>query len=154
MSSGLVTTPSCYADTDELTELAKVVAEHHGVYYIHLRGEGETLFKALDEAFEIGKRSGVALEIVHFKASGRDNWGNTDEGLRRIKEARAQGLDITLDQYAYTASSIGLSALIPPWAHEGGNERLLERLGDPKFRRRIKEVSGSFSRQWRISSEL
>jgi N-acyl-D-aspartate/D-glutamate deacylase len=139
MSSGLVTTPSCYADTDELTELAKVVAEHHGVYYIHLRGEGETLFKALDEAFEIGKRSGVALEIVHFKASGRDNWGNTDEGLRRIKEARAQGLDITLDQYPYTASSIGLSALIPPWAHEGGNERLLERLGDPKFRRRIKE---------------
>ena len=139
MSSGLVTTPSCYADTDELTELAKVVAEHHGVYYIHLRGEGKTLFKALDEAFEIGKRSGVSLEIAHFKASGRDNWGSTEEGLRRIEAARAQGLDITLDQYPYIASSIGLSALIPPWAHEGGNDRLLERLKDPKVRRRIKE---------------
>ncbi len=139
MSSGLVTTPSCYADTDELTELAKMVAEHRGVYYIHLRGESETLFKALDEAFEIGKRSGVSLEIVHFKASGRDNWGNTEEGLRRIEEARAQGMDITLDQYPYIASSIGLSALIPPWAHEGGNDRLLERLRDPKVRRKIKE---------------
>jgi len=147
MSSGLVTTPSCYADTDELTELAKVVARHHGVYYIHLRGEGETLFKALDEAFEIGERSGVSLEIVHFKASGRDNWGNTEEGLRRIEEARAQGLDVTLDQYPYIASSIGLSALIPPWAHEGGNDRLLERLRDPEVRKRIKEGPARLTRE-------
>jgi N-acyl-D-amino-acid deacylase len=139
MSSGLVTTPSCYADTDELTELAKVVAEHYGVYYIHLRGEGETLFKALDEAFEICERSRVSLEIVHFKASGRENWGNTEEGLRRVEEARSRGMDVTLDQYPYVASSISLSALIPPWAHEGGNEKLLERLRDPEVRRRIKE---------------
>ncbi len=147
MSSGLVTTPSCYADTDELTELAKVVAEHHGVYYIHLRGESETLFKALDEAFEIGRRSGGSLEIVHFKTSGRDNWGNTEEGLRKIEEARAQGMDITIDQYPYIASSISLSALIPPWAHEGGNDRLLERLRDPKVRRRIKEGPARFANE-------
>jgi N-acyl-D-aspartate/D-glutamate deacylase len=127
--------------------LAKVVAEYRGVYYIHLRGEGETLFKALDEAFEIGERSGVSLEIVHFKASGRENWGNTEEGLRRVEEARAQGMDVTIDQYPYIASSIGLAALIPPWAHEGGNERLLERLRDPEVRRRIKEGPARFANE-------
>ena len=147
MSSGLVTTPSCYADTDELTELAKVVAGHDGVYYIHLRGEGETLFTALNEAFEICKRSGVALEIVHFKASGRDNWGNTEEGLRMVEEARAQGMDITLDQYPYVASSISLSALLPPWVHEGGNDRLLERIRDPMTRKRIKKGPARLTRE-------
>ncbi|MBQ04181.1 hypothetical protein CL673_05665 [Candidatus Bathyarchaeota archaeon] len=138
MSSGLVTTPSCYADTQELIELAKVVARHNCVYCIHLRGEGETLFNALNEAFEIGKKSGVSLEIVHFKASGRDNWGKTEDGLRMIEEARAKGLDVTIDQYPYIASSIGLSALLPPWAHKGGNDKLLNRLKDPEFREKIK----------------
>jgi N-acyl-D-amino-acid deacylase len=148
MSSGLVTTPSCYAETDELTKLAEVVADHNGVYYIHLRGEGETLFQALDEAFEICERSGVSMEIVHFKASGRENWGKTKGALQKVQEARGQEMDITIDLYPYIASSISLSALIPPWAHEGGNDRLLERLIDPNIRIRIKEGPA------RLTSEL
>jgi N-acyl-D-amino-acid deacylase len=139
MSSGLVTTPSCYAETDELTKLAEVVADHNGVYYIHLRGEGNTLFQALDEAFEICEKSGVSLEIVHFKASGRENWGKAKQALKKVKEAREKGMDITVDQYPYIASSISLSALIPPWVHEGGNDRLLERLKDHIIRNKIKE---------------
>jgi N-acyl-D-amino-acid deacylase len=137
MSSGLVTTPSCYADTDELVELAKIVAKHNGVYYCHIRGEGETLTESLREAIEVGSRSSVSLEIVHFKASGKENWGKTEEGLRIIQKARNQGFDVTIDQYPYIASSIGLSALIPPWVHEGGVEKLLERLRDPEVRQKI-----------------
>jgi len=146
MSSGLVTTPSCYADTDELVELAKVVAEHGGVYFCHIRGEGDTLLEALGEAIEIGERANVPLEIAHFKASGRENWGKTEESLKLVEEARRHGVDITFDQYPYTASSIGLSAMIPPWAHEGGVEKLLERLRDPETRRRIAEGPARLTR--------
>jgi N-acyl-D-amino-acid deacylase len=146
MSSGLVTTPSCYADTTELVELAKVVAEFDGVYFCHIRGEGIQLFNAINEALEIAKRSGVSLEIPHFKASGRENWGKTGKALSLIEEARMEGIDVTIDQYPWTASSIGLSALLPPWVHEGGNEKLLDRLKSPEIRKKIVDEPARLTR--------
>jgi N-acyl-D-amino-acid deacylase len=146
MSSGLVTTPSCYADTDELVELAEVVAEYDGVYFCHIRGEGDKLIEALGEAIEISRRTGVSLEIAHFKSSGNRNWGRTKDSLNMVEKARKEGVDVTFDQYPYTASSISLSAVIPPWVHEGGAEKLLARLRDPEIRRRIAEGPARLTR--------
>lgn len=148
MSTGLIYTPSCYADTDEIVELAKAVAEHDGVYFSHIRGEGETLLEAVEEAIEIGERAGVPVEIAHFKASGREHWGKTEESLRLVEEGRSRGVDVTFDQYPYIASSTGLAALLPHWAQEGGAERLLERLGDPETRQMIAEGPVTVTRDW------
>lgn len=148
MSTGLIYTPSCYADTDEIVELAKTVAEHDGVYFSHIRGEGETLLEAVEEAIEIGERAGVPVEIAHFKASGREHWGKTEKSLRLVEEGRSRGVDVTFDQYPYIASSTGLAALLPHWAQEGGAERLLERLIDPETRRMIAEGPATVTRDW------
>ena len=148
MSTGLIYTPSCYADTDEIVELAKFAAEYGGVYFSHIRGEGETLLEAVKEAIEIGERAGVPVEIAHFKASGREHWGKTKESLRLVEEGRKRGVDVTFDQYPYIASSTGLAALLPHWAQEGGAERLLERLSDPETRRKIAEGPATVTRDW------
>ena len=148
LSTGLIYTPSCYADKDEIVELAKVVADYDGVYFSHIRGEGETLLEAVKEAIEIGERAGVPVEIAHFKASGREHWGKTKESLRLVEEGRKRSVDVTFDQYPYIASSTGLAALIPHWAQEGGAERLLERLRDPETRRRIAEGPATVTRDW------
>ncbi|MEM2926535.1 MAG: D-aminoacylase [Candidatus Bathyarchaeia archaeon] len=148
MSTGLIYPPSCYADREEIIELAKVVAEYDGVYFSHIRGEGDTLFDALMEAIEIGERAGVPVEIAHLKASGKKNWGKTSEALRLIEEARRKGIDVTFDQYPYTASSTGLASYLPDWAHEGGMEKLLERLKDPESRKRIAQEKGILDRDW------
>lgn len=148
MSTGLIYPPSCYADKEEIIELARVLADYGGVYFTHIRGEGDTLFEALKEAIEIGERAGVPIQIAHLKASGRKNWGKTAEALRIIEEARDRGVDVTFDQYPYTASSTGLAAYLPDWAHEGGTEKLLERLRDPESRRRIAEMEGRLERDW------
>jgi len=148
MSTGLIYTPSCFAETDEIVELAKVVAEYDGIYFSHIRGEGETLLEAVKEAIEIGERAGVPVEIAHFKASGKKHWGKTKESLRLVGEGRRRGVDVTFDQYPYIASSTGLAALLPHWAQEGGAERLLERLADPEMRRKIAEGPATVTRDW------
>jgi len=148
MSTGLIYPPSCYADTDEIVELAKVLADYGGVYFSHIRGEGETLLEAVREAIEIGERAGVPVEIAHFKASGKAHWGKTRESLRLVEEGRRRGVDVTFDQYPYIASSTGLAAYLPHWVHEGGAEKLLERLRDPETRRRIAEEPVTISRDW------
>lgn len=148
MSTGLIYTPSTFAKTDEIVELARVVAEHGGVYFSHIRGEGETLLEAVREAVEIGERAGVPVEIAHFKASGRPYWGRTEQSLRLIEEGRQKGVDVTFDQYPYIASSTGLAALMPHWAQEGGADRLLERLSDPEIRQKIKEGPATVTRDW------
>jgi len=147
MSTGLIYPPSCYADTDEIVELARVLAEHDGVYFSHIRGEGETLLEAVEEAIEVGERAGVPVEIAHFKASGREHWGKTEESLRLVEEGRMRGVDVTFDQYPYIASSTGLTSLLPHWAHEGGATRLLERLRDPETRRSIAEDPATSTRE-------
>jgi len=138
MSTGLIYPPSVYGDTAEITELAKVVAKHGGVYCSHIRGEGDTLLDAVNEACAIGRDAGLPVEIAHFKASGQSNWGRTRESLALVAEHRMRGVDVTFDQYPYVASSTGLTALLPHWAHEGGADKILERLKDPETRERMK----------------
>jgi len=138
LSTGLIYPPSCYAETQELIELCRVVARFGGYYSSHIRGEGRTLIDAVKEAITIGERAGVPVEISHRKAWGRDNWGKVKETLKLIEEAQYRGVDVTCDVYPYTASSTGLGASISPWAHEGGIEKMLERLKDPEIRLRLK----------------
>ena len=148
LSTGLIYTPSTFAKTDEIVELAKVVAGYDGVYFTHIRGEGRTLLEAVREANEIGERAAVPVQIAHFKASGKAYWGKTVESLKLVEEGRRRGVDVTFDQYPYIASSTGLSALMPHWAQEGGADRLLERLRDPETRRKIKEGPATVTRDW------
>jgi len=148
MSTGLIYPPSCYADTDEIVELARVLPEYRGVYFSHIRGEGDTLLDAVKEAITIGERTGVPVEVAHFKASGGRNWGKTEQSLRLIEDARRRGLDITFDQYPYIASSTGLTALLPDWALEGGAKKLLDRLRNPEERQKIAESPSTEERNW------
>jgi N-acyl-D-amino-acid deacylase len=148
MSTGLIYTPSTFAKTEEIIELAGVLADHGGVYFSHIRGEGETLLEAVKEAVRIGKEAGVPVQIAHFKASGKPFWGRTEDSLRLVGEGREQGIDVTFDQYPYVASSTGLAAYMPHWAQEGGHDRLLERLKDPEIRERIKEDPSGIYRDW------
>jgi N-acyl-D-amino-acid deacylase len=148
MSTGLIYTPSVYAKTEEIIELARVLGERGGVYFSHIRGEGETLLDAVREAVRIGEEAGVPVQIAHFKASGKPYWGRTVDSLRLVEEGRAGGVDVTFDQYPYIASSTGLSAYMPHWAQEGGSDRLLERLRDPETRARIRDDPGAIYRDW------
>ncbi|MCX6649688.1 MAG: D-aminoacylase [Candidatus Bathyarchaeota archaeon] len=138
MSTGLIYPPSVYAKTPEIIELAKVVAKHGGLYASHIRGEEkESLLDAVREAIEIGEKADLPVQIAHFKASGKKAWGMTKQSLALVEEARAHGIDVTYDQYPYVASSTGLAALIPHWGHEGGPEKMMERLRDPEQRKRM-----------------
>ncbi|MEZ4521717.1 MAG: D-aminoacylase [Thermomicrobiales bacterium] len=136
VSFALIYPPDAYMDTDEIVDVCKVVAEHHGVYITHMRSEAETLIEALDETLDIGRQSGVNIEIYHLKAAGRRNWPKMPEVIRKINEARANGMDVTSDMYPYPASGTGLSSCLPPWSAEGG--KLYEKLADPEERARIR----------------
>ncbi|MFB0514840.1 MAG: amidohydrolase family protein, partial [Candidatus Bathyarchaeia archaeon] len=139
MSTGLIYPPSCYAKTDELIELSKVVANYGGIYTSHIRGEGDTLFSSVKEAIRIGEKAKVPVEISHHKAGGKANWGKVKETLKMINEARAKSVDVTCDVYPYTAGSFGLAAMLPHWAHEGGSEKLFERLRNPEIREKLRK---------------
>jgi len=139
VASSLVYTPAFYADTKELIELARVAANHGGIYASHIRGEAEGLFTALDEFIEICEQADIPGEIYHFKAAGKANWPKLDEAIAKIETARENGLDITADIYPYTAGATGLDAMIPPWAKEGGDSVLVRRLKKPEIRSNIKK---------------
>jgi N-acyl-D-amino-acid deacylase len=140
LSTGLIYPPSSYADTREIVELAKVVAKYGGIYASHIRGEdGPRLVNSVREAIEIGEKAGVSVEISHHKAHGKLAWGKVKTTLRMIEEARERGVDVTCDVYPYTAASFGMSALLPPEVHEGGVDKILERLRDSDWRRKIRE---------------
>lgn len=139
MSTGLVYTPGVYAGTDEIVELASVVAEFDGLYASHIRGENDTVMEALEEALEVGRRAGARVQVSHLKAMGRHMWGKSVDLLAAIDRARAEGLDVTFDQYPYNASATGLSAVLPPWAQEGGREEFMRRLSDKEARARMRE---------------
>ena len=130
LSSGLIYAPGSFAQTGELVSLAKRLRANT-LYTTHMRSEGDALFEAVDEALEIGKRAGVRVQISHHKAAGRRNWGKTKASLRSIAAARAAGQEVFQDVYPYTAGSTMLVALLPPQAHEGGDEAILRRLEDP-----------------------
>lgn len=137
MSTGLVSPPGTYSETPELVALAKVVAAHGGLYASHIRGEAGTLVAAVQEAIEIGREAQVRVQVSHHKAAGKENWGKTRHTLAMIDEAVERGQTVRVDVYPYRAGSAGLSQLVPPWAHEGGRDRMLERLRDPQLRPRI-----------------
>ena len=134
VSSGLIYAPSGYADVDELTGLARVAAARGRFYATHMRNEGDRLEAAVDEALEIGRRSGCAVQISHHKAVGRQNWGKVSRTLRSIDAANRSGADVSLDVYPYTAGSTTLAAMFPAEALAGGEAGLRARLADPEAR--------------------
>ncbi len=137
VASALIYAPGAYADTPELIALALAAGEYGGIYISHLRSEGVYLLEALEEFLTIAREAGVAAEIYHLKAAGEANYGKLDEVIRRVEEARAQGLRITADMYTYTAGATGLDAAMPPWVQEGGPEAWYRRLQDPEIRERV-----------------
>ena len=140
MSTGLIYSPQVYAKTEEIIELAKVVAEYDGLYFSHIRGEGATVVKAVKELIEIVEKSGCSGgQIAHHKVSGPPYWGASSETLRLIEEANMRGLNITCDQYPYNRGMTSLITVLPPWVHLGGIEEILKRLQDPEDQDRIRK---------------
>lgn len=136
MSTGLVYPPGLYCETEELVELSRVVARHLGLYASHMRGEAGTVVDSVREALRIAREARIAVQISHHKAAGRENWGKVRTTYALIDEV-SRTHDVTFDIYPYTAGSANLSQLLPPWAHEGGPERLLARLRDPELRPKV-----------------
>jgi len=149
MSTGLIYPPCCFADTAELIELCKAVAEFDGVFVAHMRSESDYLEDAVAEMIEIGKHTGVRVHISHFKVAGRENWPVIDGVLEMVRIARAEGMRLTADQYPYIAGSTMLGAILPPWAHAGGIESTMERLSSADERARIRQAMLDRSRsEW------
>ncbi len=138
LSTGLIYVPGSYAETDELIALARVAARHGGFYSSHIRGEGDTLLDAVEEALTIGRAAGVSVQLSHHKAMGRQNWGRVEASLALIDRALADGVDVLADQYPYPAGSTTLAAILPRWALEGGVEAMRRRLTDGAVRARIR----------------
>lgn len=128
LSTGLQYPPSCFGSTEEIAQVASAVAPFGGIYSSHIRDESNALAEAIEEAIEIGRRGGVPVQISHLKGYGNDSSEKTCAVLEMIEDARRSGLDVTADQYPYTASSTGLSVFLPKWVHDGGDEAMLGRL--------------------------
>ena len=148
LSTALQYPPAPYASTDELIALAAESAKFGGIYATHMRSEGDAEMSALEETARIAREAHTPAEIWHLKAAGTPNWGRVPQIVAFIEKARAEGLDIAADTYAYTAWNNSLSAFIPPWAHDGGSEKLMERLKDPAIRARIRRDMNTPSTAW------
>jgi dihydroorotase/N-acyl-D-amino-acid deacylase len=152
VSSALQYAPAPYARTDELIALAGEAAKYGGIYATHMRSEGDAEPAAIDEAVRIGREAHIPVEIWHLKAAGKSNWGHMPQIVAQIDAARASGVDISANTYAYTAWFNTFSAFIPPWAHDGGDEKLIERLKDPATRARIRKdmlsTAGTWDNEW------
>ncbi len=135
LSTGLIYIPGTYAKTAEVVALAKEAARFNGVYTSHIRNEGDSVTEAIDEALNIGRQANIPVEISHFKLSGQNNWGRSTETLPMIIKAREEGLDVTIDQYPYTASSTSLSTLLPDWVLADGNDSVKARLNNPAIKK-------------------
>jgi dihydroorotase/N-acyl-D-amino-acid deacylase len=148
VSSALEYAPAPYASTEELIALSRTAAEYGGIYATHMRSEQEAIMTALEETIRIGREAHISVEIWHLKAGGVKNFGLMPEIVARIERARASGVDIAADTYAYPAWFNDLSAFIPPWAHDGGKAKLIERLKDPGVRARIKKELANPVTDW------
>ncbi len=152
VSTALQYSPAPYARTDELIALAGEAAKYGGIYATHMRSEGDAEPAAIDEAVRIGREGHIPVEIWHLKAAGKANWGQMPQIVAQIDAARASGVDIGANTYAYTAWFNTFSAFIPPWAHDGGDAKLIERLKDPATRTRIRNdmlsTSGNWDNEW------
>jgi N-acyl-D-amino-acid deacylase len=148
VSTSLQYAPAMYAKTEELIALAAEAGKLGGIYASHIRDEGDGVLPALDEAIQIGREGHLPVEVWHLKAAGKTNWGRMPEIVERIEQARKSGVDIGADTYAYTASFNTFSAIIPPWAHDGGDSSLIERLKDPVARARVRKEMESTGGDW------
>jgi dihydroorotase/N-acyl-D-amino-acid deacylase len=148
VSTSLQYVPARFARTDEIVELAKVAHQYGGIYISHQRSEANAIDDSMKEVFEIARRANIPAEIWHFKTAYQKNWGRMPEMLRRIEDARKQGLKITADVYPYVAGSTSLSACLPPWALEGGTDKMVARLKDAETRRRLKSEISNDAKDW------
>lgn len=137
VGSSIIYAPGSYAETDELVALTSEAAKCGGMYISHMRSEGDRIEEAVDELIDISRRSGAPAEIYHLKMAGRSNWGKLDTIVKKIEDARAEGLKITTDMYTYTAGATGLDAAMPTWVQAGGLEEWIKRLKDPAIRARV-----------------
>jgi N-acyl-D-amino-acid deacylase len=138
LSTALLEPPSSLATTDNLIELARVAKQYGGIYSSHIRDEGEGVFRAIDEAIQIGKGAGIPVDIIHMKIAHKNLWGRANEIIAMVQKARDAGYNIQANVYPYTAGQNNLSSIIPPWAHDGGRDKMLERLRDPAARNRMR----------------
>ena len=148
LSTALQYAPAPYAKTEELIALAAEAAKYGGVYATHMRSEGDGIDDALDEAFRIGHEAKIPVEIWHLKAAGKQNWNRMPEIVARIEAARASGVDVSANTYAYPAWFNSFSAFIPPWAHDGGEMKMVDRLKDPEMRARIRKEMMTADSTW------
>ena len=148
VSTSLEYAPAPYAKTGELIALGSEASKFGGIYATHMRNESDAVLTAIDEALRIGGEAHIPVEIWHIKVAGKENWGRMPEVVAKINAARAQGMDITADTYAYTAWFNSMSAFIPAWAHDGGDAKLIERLKDPVTRARIRKDMLTPSKEW------
>jgi len=152
VSTSLEYAPAPYAKTDEIIALAAEASKFGGIYATHMRDESDSVLEAIDEAVRIGREAHIPVEIWHLKVAGKNNWGRMPQVVARINQARAQGNDISADTYAYPAWFNSMSAFVPPWAHDGGDAKLIERLKDPATRARIRKdletPSGKWDNEW------
>ena len=148
VSTALEYAPAPYAKTEELIALAAEGGKFGGIYSTHMRNESNSVLEAIDEALRIGREAHVPVEIWHIKVAGKNNWGRMPEVVAKINAARAAGADVTADTYAYTAWFNDFSAFVPPWAHDGGAAKLVERLKDPTTRERVRKDMLTPSNDW------
>ena len=148
LSTGLFYVPGTFTSTEEVIALAKIVASYDGIYISHMRDEAHGLLDSVRETIRIGEEGGLPVQMTHHKVIGRDSWGASADSLDLVDAARARGVDITIDQYPYTASQTSITALLPPWAQEGSWDDMVQRILDPETRRRLKgEI------MWRIDHD-
>ena len=140
LSTGLFYVPGMFTPTEEVTALAGAAGEMGGIHISHMRNEATDVLKSVTETIAIGQDGGLPTQVTHHKIIGKGNWGASTQTLALLAAARARGVDATVDQYPYTASSTGINALLPPWAQDGGREATLVRLKDPSTRARIKAI--------------
>ena len=148
VSTALEYAPAPYAKTEELIALAGEASKFGGIYATHMRNESDSVLEAIDEALRIGREAHIPVEIWHIKVAGKENWGRMPEVITKINAARAEGVDISANTYAYTAWFNDMSAFIPHWAHDGGIAKLVERLKDPATRARIRKDMLTPSKDW------
>src|SRR6202048_2065657 len=148
LSTALQYAPAPYASTEELIALASEAGRYGGIYSTHMRSEQNGIMQALDETIRIGRDAHVPVEIWHLKTAGKSQWGKMKDVIAKIENARASGVDVTADTYAYTAWFNSFSAFVSPWAHDGGEAKLIERMKDPVTRARIRKDMTTPTTEW------
>ncbi|MFQ4608066.1 D-aminoacylase [Clostridioides difficile] len=139
LSTGLIYIPCAYSLTEEIIEMCNVVAKYDGVFVVHQRSEADTILTSMEEIIEIGKQSGVKVHFSHFKVCGKANWKYIPQVIELLEKAEKEGIRVSFDQYPYAAGSTMLGVVLPPWAHSGGTDKLIERLSDENERAKMKK---------------